>query len=329
MDKTLEPRDDTKFHEKKLPKNEVNSLEEKTLMYALDPKLHSFIDACYAAFQNHHILALSPDVVWATYLQSVAKHIALNAEKLRSKFVSHNGKLKLVVEGGSLTRNDTKEKWGNIFLQFREKMIGNKLQHSDLFDFNFSTSTATHKIAGQLLMMDAMKEYFSYKAVTKCGIPYFAIRGTKNDWDEMIARVRVLAKEIGMPFADKTIEFLKQFSAAFDQNADRRPWYNFFKYESQSGGAGISGNVNCLFPYLGDRLNHYLENSNSMAPSVSSFESIINVCPMQWHYLTTKLDMELNCGVLGINVREIEFHGTNTKMITPVVHWYMTEKIAK
>lgn len=323
---SLVQQDREKWAPTPIPTHEVSSFsKDERLVYSCNPKLHSLIDACFGAFQNHMALKLSPDVVWATYLQSVAKHIANNAEKFRKKFVSHDDKLDLVVHDDSLRRNDTKEKWERIFLSFRKLMLSTDLKNSDLFDFKFSTSTQTTKIAGQLLLMDAMKEYYSYTTDTKCGIPYYIIEGTKDDWDMMIERVKTLKAEVAMPFADKTIKFLENFSKAFQGTYDLSFWNSFFKIKSQSGGDGISGNVHCLFPYLRDKLNFMLENDNAWPPGVSSFESIVNQCPMKWKYMGTDLSMLLNCGIIGNVVSETVIDGKKISCVTPRVHWYMTE----
>src|SRR5690348_2471231 len=48
--------------------------------------------AVYMAYSQHRPLVLTPDAVWITIIQGVAQHMAVNAERLRDRFVSHPGK---------------------------------------------------------------------------------------------------------------------------------------------------------------------------------------------------------------------------------------------
>ncbi len=53
---------------------------------------HPLIAALQGAFTSHRPLTLSPDIIWLTITQGLAIHINENAERLRHRFVSHDGK---------------------------------------------------------------------------------------------------------------------------------------------------------------------------------------------------------------------------------------------
>eukprot|EP00463_Aulacantha_scolymantha_P001046 TRINITY_DN1729_c0_g1_i1.p2 TRINITY_DN1729_c0_g1~~TRINITY_DN1729_c0_g1_i1.p2 ORF type:complete len:83 (-),score=13.11 TRINITY_DN1729_c0_g1_i1:525-773(-) len=55
-------------------------------------KQNLFVKSVHMAFFGHHPLILSPDIIWQTIAQGLANHVDQNAEELRSKFVSHEGK---------------------------------------------------------------------------------------------------------------------------------------------------------------------------------------------------------------------------------------------
>src|SRR5262245_58116271 len=54
--------------------------------------------AVHTAFSQHRPLTLSPDAVWITIAQGVAHHMTVHGERLRARFVSHQGKLDLGFE---------------------------------------------------------------------------------------------------------------------------------------------------------------------------------------------------------------------------------------
>merc|ERR1719453_856983 len=58
---------------------------------------NGFIAAVTAAFANHYPLALKPNHLWLLILQGVAKHVEHNAETVRKRWVSHEGKKELLV----------------------------------------------------------------------------------------------------------------------------------------------------------------------------------------------------------------------------------------
>ena len=67
---------------------------------------HALSKAALKAFYGHHPLVIRPDDVWFCIAQGFATHVRENAESLRSRFVTHSGKKKLVVvtENSSRTR---------------------------------------------------------------------------------------------------------------------------------------------------------------------------------------------------------------------------------
>jgi hypothetical protein len=58
---------------------------------------HPVVAAAHRAFMDHRPLCLSPDIVWLMICQGVANHINANAEELRSRFVTHEGKIQISV----------------------------------------------------------------------------------------------------------------------------------------------------------------------------------------------------------------------------------------
>ncbi|MBC8138507.1 MAG: DUF4419 domain-containing protein, partial [Fibrella sp.] len=59
--------------------------------------LHSFVDAALTAFNFHHPLVLSPDMIWLLIAQGFALHVNANAEAMRHRFVAHEGKKDILI----------------------------------------------------------------------------------------------------------------------------------------------------------------------------------------------------------------------------------------
>jgi len=55
---------------------------------------HGLFATIFEAFAKHYNLALKPDHLWQVILEGFAIHVKNNAEELRSKFVSFEGKKK-------------------------------------------------------------------------------------------------------------------------------------------------------------------------------------------------------------------------------------------
>ncbi len=77
---------------------------------------HQLTYAVHAAFSDHRPLLLTPDIVWITLAQGFAQHINNHAETLRSRFVSHQGKEKLLVENLGLP--NSLQQWNQIIQQW-------------------------------------------------------------------------------------------------------------------------------------------------------------------------------------------------------------------
>lgn len=126
----------------------------------------SLVNTALLAFAKHYPLVLSPDSVWALLSYAFAKHVDKNAEALRSKFVSHQGKKVLEVRVDHFVVGQmTPEDWeSDVFPHFSSQIrghIGDEI-HTTIAS-NFSTTTPSAKAAHEITLMAAMKHYFSYK----------------------------------------------------------------------------------------------------------------------------------------------------------------------
>ena len=85
------------------------------------PLANAFLAAVHAAFSNHYPLVLSPDVIWICIAQGMAQHINANPEKLRRRFVSHEGKETLTVKN-DFKKGSPVNPWPEAFDQFSQEI---------------------------------------------------------------------------------------------------------------------------------------------------------------------------------------------------------------
>jgi len=276
-------------------------------------KLNGLIHAVHTAYASHYPLSLKPDHIWMAISKAFAIHLNLeeNTERLRSKFVAHQGKAKIVVRDDSLVLGSPNNNWGSVMAQFSDAIashIGN--QARDLLVSNFSTTTPQEKTVSEVVLMDTMQNYFEYEVLTICGFPKITLEGAREDW----ARLRDKARELGkiddqldwwFPHLDT---FLGEFVNVFDGNVNLTFWKSFYKVQNGSGGPFTSGWINVLFPYIqGDKLRRNVYFPPSPAGDsthLNDFGGVpaheypvsVSVVPFGWNYHGELKKMHLLAG---------------------------------
>ncbi len=245
-----------------LPTVPLRSLHRDALWTAGDPDLpvlqpdgiHPLLGAVTRAFADHRPLTLSPDAVWLTVLQGVARHIRVHADKLRDRLVGHQGRELLTV------RVPDDPVWPEVVAEFEEMLPDT---FGDVFGFDFSTSSAVDRMAGRVVLMDAWSPYFAFRLQTSCGIPSITLTGTAGDWRVIRERVdRLAAMDLGLEkWCRSLAPIAEHFVRAAEGDADQAFWQRILKLISASGGDRSSGWIGRLYPYLGeeDRPNPLLD----------------------------------------------------------------------
>ena len=148
---------------------------------------HAFVGAVLEAYSGHHTLKIRPDDVWLTLMVSFAKFIDAKPEQLRKCFVEHEGKKELVIVApGNFYTLD----WPSISRKFSDLIAKNtKDSVREWVEPDFSTTTAHDRFVGGVLLMGAMKNYFSYGLRTMCGIPCVEMEGTLEDWTKLRLKI--------------------------------------------------------------------------------------------------------------------------------------------
>ncbi|MEO1432417.1 MAG: DUF4419 domain-containing protein [Cyanobacteria bacterium J06632_19] len=154
--------------------------------------LHSLVNAVHQAFAEHRPILITADAIWMAIAQGFAQHINNNAERLRYQFVNHSSKRELKV---FLEKLDDKRDWQQAVELWSKKIDENvKADIADLMLCDFTTTTPIIRTASQVVMMDALKQYFDYGLSAICGIPWIIVRGSVDDWKKIRQRVEIIGQ---------------------------------------------------------------------------------------------------------------------------------------
>ncbi|KAF6785753.1 hypothetical protein CSOJ01_15533 [Colletotrichum sojae] len=187
------------------------------------PAENGFWQTIIRAFQQDLHLTLRPDDVWLAILVQVSFFIGnkKRAEALRHKFVAHEGREHVNVDGGATLETT---KIGGV-VDALVKGVQEKLVDPDIATVllpEFSTTTKDDRATAAIAFLGAMKNYFTYEFNTGCGFPSVTLLGTRDDWAKMQDGLDFLAT-----LGDETIEWvaclskvLEYMVASFDRPDD-------------------------------------------------------------------------------------------------------------
>jgi hypothetical protein len=211
--------------------------------------LNGLIETVHLAFSQHRPLILSPDCIWLVIAQGFGHHINQNAEQLRGRMVSHEGRKTLTVR--ARTYGEAIDKFS---AQIRE--CTDPVLHETLL-CDFSTTTPVIRTASEVALMDIYQAYFEYVMRCICGIPEITLQGKCEDWQRIRARVEVLGTYDLEWWVSRLRPILDQFVRAADGKPDREFWRAIYKPMPTYGAKNVTGWIADLFPYLGDPPNRH------------------------------------------------------------------------
>eukprot|EP01127_Copromyxa_protea_P014547 TRINITY_DN407_c0_g1_i1.p1 TRINITY_DN407_c0_g1~~TRINITY_DN407_c0_g1_i1.p1 ORF type:complete len:349 (-),score=57.76 TRINITY_DN407_c0_g1_i1:87-1133(-) len=204
----------------------------------LDPQLsNGFLGSAFMAYNEHYHLVLSPDTVWIAINVALASYIDRHAEEMRSTFVSHEGKKQLTVSGSGTISTANYDLLIDALSAEIDKNTKGDIR--EWVECDFSTSTQLTRTVSKIVLMGAMKNYFSYKMCLMCGLPKVTLLGTIDDWKKIRTRVDKLAtfqSDELTHWSTVLGSVLDHFVDAFDGNIDK-DWWNSIAHRT-GGGSG-------------------------------------------------------------------------------------------
>lgn len=205
-----------------------------------------FVDAAVRAYNEHHGLVWRPDDVWQAVVTQLSFYIQKNAEKLRTRFVEHEGQKELVVRShGTLFTAP----WGDIAQLFL-KEIGKNMKDPSVAAWitpDFTTTTDTDRVAASIAAMATFQAYFSYMCELMCGLPSVDLLGTVEDWLKLAERVKRIPEfDAGdghlKEWADMLGPVVDEMVATKQGKANMDWWQRIAHYEGgKSGPTYLSG----------------------------------------------------------------------------------------
>jgi hypothetical protein len=138
---------------------------------------NNFINTFLESYNLHLPLLIRPDDIMLTLQMAFSTCVNNNAEELRHLFVSHAGKVKLEVFSDSFNTQ-------YFCTEFKKKLTESikDPKFAEIFTTSYSTTTPLISTVSNMLLMNTLKEYFSFNMVLGCGIPSIYMGGTQKDW---------------------------------------------------------------------------------------------------------------------------------------------------
>ncbi|NEO84000.1 MAG: DUF4419 domain-containing protein [Spirulina sp. SIO3F2] len=289
---------------------------------------HPLVYAVHRAFSEHRPLVLTPDIIWLTIAQGFAQHVNNNAERLRSRFVAHQGKQELVVNA---PLPQTVEDWRSAVqgwaLLIRDHVGADVYR---LLECNFSTTTPVTQTASHVVMMDAFKKYFAYVLAGICGIPYITLMGTVADWQSIYNRVEQMAQYDLDWWTDRLLPIFQGFVDTASGQPSREFWQHIYKPEEMYGGDLITGWLADLFPYIQHSVTEDVSVRNPIFDvprsklivengiSSRSLPNEISQSPITVEFNGHKISLGLVSGFVGVQQTEDSY-------LKPEVGWAVRE----
>ena len=198
---------------------------------------HPVLKAYYTAFLEHYPVIVSPDILWVLILEGFSRHVRLNSEKLKNKFIK-SGKDNIIItqepNGDKNINKVSSKRWGDIFKDFVES----SKEHIDptvlhLFTPYFSTTTEEIEYACQLNIMSIIIPYVTFikpfvgtNCCAGCAFPYIRLQGTLQDYKQLRIKIEGLKGFLIDDWVDKLLSIIDKIIETKKGNIDKKFWDN-------------------------------------------------------------------------------------------------------
>lgn len=223
---------------------------------------HHLVNGFLYAYNNHLPLKIRPDDIQLIIQAVLSICVNNNAEKFRPLFVDHAGKMKISVKSETFDPDF----FCTVFTGAMKSNLKDPI-FVDKFSAKYSTTTPLIRTVSNMMLMNTLKEYFSFEMILGCGIPNIILCGSQGDWKVLSENYIYLKNffkgtELDNWFKhfDTIIEMFLEMRMLGVSGSVRAPdhikelWKRVISYVPQgSGGDKILGGwIRLLIPYTTD-----------------------------------------------------------------------------
>jgi hypothetical protein len=316
-----------------IPAEQVNLLGPLVDRWNGPQKMNGFLRAIHVAFDTHAGLILSPDDIWVAIAQGFAIHVTMNAERLRDRFVKHEGQKYIEIQRNEFRKGSPSNDWMGGSSEFSDKIAEHIGKTRDLLVSDFSTTGPIEKAASEVVLMDTMKSYFTYGCRTCCGFPQITLLGEPSDWANIVHRAMNLVEfdaELA-PWVRSLTIVLGEFVKASAGRPNIAFWEGFYKEGGGSGGPYVTGAVNAFFPYIKGYRVDYAPNKAALdwskgvgcmcgGPTPDAIPSGLASVPFRWVYYDQVFPMSFIGGFVGTQ------QDKETHEVRPALGWGVADR---
>jgi hypothetical protein len=176
-----------------------------------------------------------------------------------------------------------------------------KIDIKSLLECDFSITTKNSLTASRIVLLDMLKEYFSYRCCLDCGVPKVTLEGTLEDWTKLQDKVVQLRQlDLDMDFwLDRLDPVIWKLVETYKGNVDEEFWPKIISKQSfVSGPSIVTGWTTALYPYKvnGSKIDGQLQ---------------------------VTLLMEVVAGFLGAQQKSLE--NSDELVVSPVIGWFVVD----
>jgi len=205
------------------------------------PYSNGLMGTIFKAYSSHIPLILRPDDLWLCICVVFGNYVSTHSEEMRSCFVQFEGQKQLTVKAHLPYMEGMTENHWCGFLAEMEKQIRSNVTPgiTEWLAPNFSTTTYRDRVASNVVLMGALKEYFACRMMCCCGFPQITLEGMAEDWNLLIEKAKYLYTfgiDALSKWADLLIPVLTKFEQAYNGQIDEEFWQRACTYRSKGSG---------------------------------------------------------------------------------------------
>jgi len=191
----------------------------------------TYLDYLYHGYAKHYGIVVKPDFIWFTILNEISRAVKANPEHYREIFTDSNDKKEV-----SVFTNDPIVMPIDSLLEDVFKLIPEGLKKDDVV-LNFSTSTASSKLAFSTSFLEAASPFYCY-SMLMCGFNKINVLGTVADYEIMKQSI----SDLSIVFSEKNIvKYIGKVSGLIDEIIirfeDEKFWKDIFYVEKCGSGS--------------------------------------------------------------------------------------------